>query len=278
MDHTQSTQWGIGEVARRAGVTERTLRYYEELGLLSPSRDAGGRRRYDSHSLDQLYRVRLLRALGTPLAGLDPDADNLLALTRRHLADFDARLADLARQRERVRALEDRLLAGTAPSDEALLDLLSGLDGDESTLTRRITLLVYRDIAAAHSYLVEVLGLAPGPIAYDDGEAVHGEVHAGDGVIWLHRESPEHRMFSPVTAGGITASLAVSVDDVDAHHARVAATGAEIDYEPPICSMACASMVCAISRGICGHSRRRCPSTTSRSLPELAHRCLSRFR
>ena len=35
----------IGEVARRAGVTERTLRYYEELGLLTPERDSGDRRR-----------------------------------------------------------------------------------------------------------------------------------------------------------------------------------------------------------------------------------------
>ncbi|MDN5758236.1 MAG: MerR family transcriptional regulator [Tomitella sp.] len=232
MANTGYTHWGIGDVARRAGVTERTLRYYEELGLLTPSRDAAGRRRYDSHSLDRLYRIRLLRALGTPLDGVDPDADDLRVLTRRHLADLDARLADLARQRERVRAMEDRLLAGATPSDEALLDLLSGLDGEESTLTRRITLLVYRDIVAAHAYLVDVLGLAPGPIAYDGGRAVHGEVHAGDGVVWLHREAPEHRMASPLTTGTVTASLAVRVDDVDTHHARVAATGAEIDYEP----------------------------------------------
>lgn len=232
MNSTDPGSWGIGDVARRTGVTERTLRYYEELGLLTPDRDSGGRRRYDSRTLDRLYRIRLLRELGTPVAEVDPDADDLHQLTRRHLADLDARLADLARVRERVRAVEDRLLHGTRPGDDALLDLLSGLSSDEPALTRRITLLVYRDIAAGHSYLVDVLGLAPGQIAYDGDRAVHGEVHAGDGVVWLHREAPEHRMVSPLTTGSVTASLAILVDDVDAHYARVAATGAAIDYEP----------------------------------------------
>ncbi|MGL5824602.1 MAG: MerR family transcriptional regulator [Nocardioides sp.] len=224
--------WGIGDIARRTGVTARTLRYYEELGLLAPARDTGGRRRYDRGMLDRLYRIRLLRELGTRVADVDPDAGELRELTRRHLADLDARLADLARVRERVRAVEDRLLVGDHPGDEALLDLLSGLSADEPALTRRITLLVYRDIAAGHAYLIDVLGLAPGPISYDGDRATHGEVHAGDGVVWLHREAPEHRMVSPLTTGTVTASLAVLVDDVDAHHARVAATGAAIDYEP----------------------------------------------
>ena len=39
-------------------------------------------------------------------------------------------------------------------------------------------------------------------------------------------------MVSPLTNGMVTASLAVLIDDVDAHHARVAATGAAIDYAP----------------------------------------------
>ena len=199
---------------------------------MAPARDTGGRRRYDSNALDRLYRVRLLRELGVPVAELNPDADDLRELTRRHLADLDARLADLARVRERVRALEDRLLHGDHPSDEALLDLLSDLPGHEPAVTRRITLLVYRDIAAGHAYLVDVLGLAPGPIDHEGDRAVHGEVHAGDGVVWLHPEDPEHQMASPLTTGTVTASIAIVVDDVDAHHIRVAATGAEIVYGP----------------------------------------------
>ncbi|WP_051298300.1 MerR family transcriptional regulator [Arthrobacter castelli] len=224
---------GIGDVARRSGLTERTLRYYEELGLVTPERDHGGRRRYDAGTLARLYRVRLLRELATPLAGIDPDADDLPTLTRQHLADLDDRLAELARTRERVRALEDRLLAGSPPGDEALLDLLAGLHSDERMPTRRITLLVYRDIAAAHAWLIDVFGLAPGPLAFEGDHAIHGEIHAGDGVIWLHREAPEHRLVSPLATDGlVTASLAVHVDDVDGHHARARDAGAEVVYPP----------------------------------------------
>lgn len=109
---------------------------------------------------------------------------------------------------------------------------MSGLHAEEPALTRRVALLVYRDIAAGHAYLVDVLRLAPGPISYDGDRAVHGEVHAGDGVVWLHREAPGHRMVSPLTTATVTASLAILVDDVETHHVRVAATGAEIDYQP----------------------------------------------
>ena len=228
MTGTDPRQWGIGDVARRTVVTERTLRYDEGLGLLAPARDAGGRRRYDSGTLDRLQRVRLLRELGTPVADVNPDADHLRELTRRHLADLDARLADLARVRERVRSVEDRLLDGDRPGDEALLDLLSGLPADEPALTRRITLLVYRDIADGHAYLVDVLGLAPGPMSYDGERAVPARYTPAMGWSGCTGRPPSTGWSRLRPSGTVTASLAILVDDVDAHHARVAAT----DYEP----------------------------------------------
>lgn len=229
----------IGSVAQRTGLTERTLRYYEEAGLLAPPRDDGGRRRYGAADLQRLYRIRLLRELGTPVAAVDPDADDLAALTRRHLADLDARLAELARTRERVRAVEASQLAGYPPGDEALLDLLAGLGGDEPGLTRRITLLVYADLVAAHRWLVDVFGLAPGPVTSDGERTVHAEVYAGDGVIWLHPELEAYGLRSPAAVGAVTASLAVHVDDVDAHHARVRAAEADVVYEPTDMSYGC---------------------------------------
>lgn len=222
----------IGEVATRTGLTQRTLRYYEELGLLAPGRDSGGRRRYDTTSIDRLYRIRLLRDLGSSLGDLDPDAADLLALTRRHLADVDARQASLARQRERVRSVEARLLAGERPRDEELLDLLSGLD-EEPAAVRRLTLLVYRDIEAARDHLVEVFGLVGGQLSRDaDGRVVHAEVFAGDGMVWLHPESEEHRLASPARSGTASHCMVVDVADVEAHHERVVAAGGEIAYAP----------------------------------------------
>ena len=222
----------IGDVATRTGLTQRTLRYYEELGLLGADRDSGGRRRYDAAAIDRLYRIRLLRDLGTPLAEVDPDGTDLLALTRRHLADVDGRQAALARRRERIRSVEARLLAGDRPRDEELLDLLAGLD-DEPAATRRLTLLVYRDIEDAQRHLVDVLGLVAGELTRDDdGRVVHGGVFAGDGVIWMHPESEEYRLASPATSGTASHCMAVDVDDVDAHHQRSAAAGADVVYGP----------------------------------------------
>ena len=54
----------IGEIAERAGVSTRTVRYYEQVGLLEPSdRSPGGTRRYDERDLARLLRVRELQSL-----------------------------------------------------------------------------------------------------------------------------------------------------------------------------------------------------------------------
>ncbi len=223
----------IGEVAEQAGVTVRTLRYYEELGLLAPERDSGGRRRYDAATIDRLYRIKLLRGLGTPVAEVDPDARDLLSLTTSQLADIDAQIAGLARLRERVRTVEARLMSRQDPTDAELVAVLAGLPDAEPVLTRRLTLLVYADIEAAQRHLVEVFGLRAGDLTRDDdGRVVHGEVYAGDGVIWLHQESPDYRLASPATLGSATHCMAVDVEDVEAHCARARAAGAEIVYGP----------------------------------------------
>ncbi len=223
----------IGEVARRTGLTERTLRYYEERGLIDPPRLDGGHRVYDAPTLERLYRVMLLRELGTPLDRIPDTTDDLLTAVGRHLEDIDAELARLSRTREHIRSAQDVLERREAPTDEQLLALLSGIDDDELTPTRRLTLLVYRDIEAAAEHLVSTFGFAPGPLARDEsGTVVHGEVHAGDGVIWMHREAPEFGLSSPATLGAATACMAVDVDDATAHHERSVAAGATITYPP----------------------------------------------
>lgn len=194
----------IGEVAKRSGLTERTLRYYEELGLLEPRRDAGGHRRYDAEHLNRLYRIRLLREFGSPLRDIDPDSADLLAITAQHLADVDRQITELSRQRERVRAVEARLMSGGSPTDQELIGVLRGLPDPDAQVTRRITLLV------------------------------HGEVYAGDGVIWMHREAPEFGLASPASLGAATHCMAVHVDDLDAHFARVTAAGGQITQEPTV--------------------------------------------
>ncbi len=81
---------------------------------------------------------------------------------------------------------------------------------------------------------MRVFSLGAGRLEYDDeGRCVHGEVQAGDGVIWLHQVSPEFGLASPRTLGGATGTTAVMVENVDAdHHHQAINEGAEIIYPP----------------------------------------------
>ena len=80
----------VGEVARLAGVTVRTLHHYDRIGLLSPSdRTATGYRVYTSSDLDRLHQVLVYRELGFPLEEVavllaDADADPEAHLRRQH--------------------------------------------------------------------------------------------------------------------------------------------------------------------------------------------------
>lgn len=80
----------VGQVAKAARVTVRTLHHYDEIGLLSPSgRTAAGYRRYDDADLERLQHIRFYRELGFPLDEIaaildDPAADPAAHLRRQH--------------------------------------------------------------------------------------------------------------------------------------------------------------------------------------------------
>jgi len=61
----------IGQIARAAGVAARTIRYYEQVGVLpAPRRTAAGYRQYDQLSLHRLRFIGRARSLGLPLRDL----------------------------------------------------------------------------------------------------------------------------------------------------------------------------------------------------------------
>lgn len=226
----------VGELARATGLTVRTLHYYDEIGLLSPSaRTPAGHRLYDAGDVERLYRICLLRRLGLALAdigqALDDPAWDLTASIAAHLAVIDRRIAASTRLRGRLA----QLLAstdGSTPTDE-LLGVVEDMTTLDASVQRRISILVYADLDAAFDFLVRVFLLGPGELTRDpDGNAVHGELHVGDGVVWLHPETEAFALSSPRTAGVATASVAVIVDDVDDHHRHAAANGARVEYPP----------------------------------------------
>ena len=111
----------IGEVAERTGVTQRTLRFYEEKGLLKPpSRLEGGFRLYSEDDVQRVEQIkRLQRLLGFTLADIKEmvEAEEVKAQLRaeyRREADVSERRAKIARAlavTERQVAVIDQKLA-----------------------------------------------------------------------------------------------------------------------------------------------------------------------
>lgn len=98
---------------------------------------------------------------------------------------------------------------------------------------RMTPLLVYEDIEAGHDFLVSAFGFRAGRIDRDArGRIVHGEVHLGSEVIWLHRVTSEHRLVSPRSQDADSGGLAVSVEDVEAHYEHARTAGARLDGPP----------------------------------------------
>ena len=69
----------IGELAARAGTSARTLRYYEEHGLVRPRRDANGYRQYDDAELRVVHEIRSRLAAGFGLDDIKPFVECLRA-------------------------------------------------------------------------------------------------------------------------------------------------------------------------------------------------------
>ena len=116
----------IQEIAKLTGTTSRTLRHYEAVGLLAPSRVASnGYRRYDAEALVRLQRILLLRELGLGLPQIGEllarrvDAED--ALTD-HLAWLRAEQDRLARQIASVAATITTLKKGEEPMAEQMFD------------------------------------------------------------------------------------------------------------------------------------------------------------
>ena len=228
----------VGELADRTGLTVRTLHHYEAIGLLVASdRSDAGHRRYGAADVDRLYRICLLRDLGLGLPeigrALDDPTWQLSAALGAHLDELDRRIEAAAALRRRVGSLVRAAAEDHRPSPEDLITLLEEMTMTSPALERRISILVYEDLEATHAWLVRTFGLVPGELTRDpSGTVVHAELEAGDGVVWLHREAPEFQLASPKRLGGANGSMAVMVDDVDAHHAHAVAEGAEILYGP----------------------------------------------
>ncbi|GAB3598276.1 MerR family transcriptional regulator [Microbacterium tumbae] len=105
--------WSIQEIARLTGTTSRTLRHYDDIGLLAPSRVArNGYRHYDEQALVRLQRILLLRELGLGL----PQIAEVLTRQRAEVSALETHLELLREERARL----TRQIASVSSTIDAL--------------------------------------------------------------------------------------------------------------------------------------------------------------
>jgi MerR family transcriptional regulator, thiopeptide resistance regulator len=120
----------VGELARRSGLTVRTLHHYDAIGLLTPSaRAENGYRLYDRDDIARLHQIQALRRFGLALAEIQAwlaqPQTPLMSIVARQIAMLDSQIAQAKRLRERLVDLHGVLLDGEEPE---LTDWLTTLE------------------------------------------------------------------------------------------------------------------------------------------------------
>ena len=129
----KSSPWSIGDTAARFALPTHVLRHWEDVGLLAPARDGGGRRRYSDEDVVRVAVVVRSKAAGMSLDQirvlLDEDALERHEILESHLAELDRRMDELQRARAMTaHAFEcDQHDIATCPNFVATVaDLLEG--------------------------------------------------------------------------------------------------------------------------------------------------------
>ena len=125
----------IGEAATETGLPPKTLRYYEEIGLVTPARDGNGYRRYSRVHVHNLAFLGRARALGfsiedcRTLLALWEDRDrasgDVRAVAADHLDEIERKIEDLSAMRDTLRDLVTRCAGDDRPD----CPILTGIAG-----------------------------------------------------------------------------------------------------------------------------------------------------
>lgn len=121
--------WKVGELAGRIGLSVRTLHYYDEIGLLSPSgRTEAGHRLYAAGDIARLQQIKSLRHLGFSLEEVRDCLDRpdfpLHRVIRLHLSRLRETIELQQRLRNRLEAMADRLSSAEEVSAEEFIETM----------------------------------------------------------------------------------------------------------------------------------------------------------
>jgi Cu(I)-responsive transcriptional regulator len=124
----------IGEAARATGISAKMIRYYEEIGLIGRAdRSASNYRSFDARDVNELRFVKRARSLGfsvkeiTRLLSLWRDRQRpsreVKAIAERHVADLEARIAEMQAMADTLRNLSRCCAGDDRPDCPILTDL-----------------------------------------------------------------------------------------------------------------------------------------------------------
>ncbi|NIA67317.1 Cu(I)-responsive transcriptional regulator [Pelagibius litoralis] len=130
----------IGAVARHSGVTAKTIRYYESVGLIAPAeRTAAGYRVYDHRDVETLRFIQRARSLGFSVEDVGSlltlwqdrqrSSAEVKALARRRVGDIERKIAELAEMRATLTDLMEHCHGDRRPD----CPILNGLAGSQKT-------------------------------------------------------------------------------------------------------------------------------------------------
>jgi DNA-binding transcriptional MerR regulator len=175
--------WSIQDIARLAGTTSRTLRHYDNIGLLAPSRvGSNGYRYYDQRALVRLQRILLLRDLGLGLPAiaevLENEKDAARALRGHHewLRQEQQRLA------RQIASVETTIAAMEGGEKIMAEDMLDGFD---------------------HTQYREEVEQRWGTEAYANSDAWWRGLSKADKQAWMERQRQLARDWIAAAEGGI---------------------------------------------------------------------------
>lgn len=123
----------ISDVASTTGLPVKTIRYYEDIGLIAPARSANGYRRFSDSDLHKLAFIGRARSLGF---GIDDCRDllrlyndqtrasaDVKKLAQSHLSEIDRKIAELGQMRATLSHLVDACAGNDRPDCPILADL-----------------------------------------------------------------------------------------------------------------------------------------------------------
>lgn len=170
----------INEVERKAGITKKNIRFYEEQGLILPRRNSeNGYREYGDEEVQVLRRIKLLRKLGIPIEEIRQMLGGTLTVAdgmRRHLISLERERRNLEQSVLFCQELQSMDVSITALDADAILDRMETLEKGGTRFQNK------------HTQDVRVHYIAPGIVTVG---MVALMICLSALMIWAYRVSPE---------------------------------------------------------------------------------------